>query len=301
MDNVIKVGMLASYDWILLKNSIPRIYDDADRIVIAVDKERRTWAGNKFDIPDSFFHWIKSIDKQQKIEIYEDDFFVPHLSPMENDTRERNLLARFMGEGGWHIQIDADEYFLDFNVFVGKLKELEADSPISVFCRLLPLIKKINDGYLLVDFKNSDYETFPVATNNPVYMSARRNEDPFVLFDDLVVHETWARSDDELKAKLDNWGHRDDFHVQSYYNLWLALDEHNCRYISDFHPLESRLWPSLKFVRGRDVDSCLENIIEDYENKIAGESEVDPSTNIKEKKSIVSLIAANITKFFIKE
>jgi hypothetical protein len=33
---------------------------------------------------------------------------------MECDTRERNMLAKYMGEGGWHVQIDADEYFADF-------------------------------------------------------------------------------------------------------------------------------------------------------------------------------------------
>lgn len=45
------------------------------------------------------FEWVKSIDTEGKISIYEDDFYVPGLSNRENDTRERNMLARFMGEG----------------------------------------------------------------------------------------------------------------------------------------------------------------------------------------------------------
>jgi hypothetical protein len=299
-DNTIKVGMLAAYDWNLLKSSIPRIYNEADLIVIALDKERRSWAGNKFNIPDHFFQWIKSIDEEHKIEIYEDNFFVSRLSPMENDTRERNLLARFLGDGGWHIQIDSDEYFLDFGAFVKKLKNLDTEGPITICCRWLPLIKKINDGYLLVDFKDKNYETFPVATNCPVYVSARRNEAPAIFFDDLVVHETWARSDDELKTKLNNWGHRDDLNVESYYNLWFALDEHNCRYISDFHPLEPQLWPSLKFVRGQDIDCCLANIMEDLNNELAGENDVDSEIRKVGKKSIISRIAANINNLFMK-
>jgi hypothetical protein len=39
MKREIKVGMLVSYDYESIKNSLPPVYDYADRIVLAVDKD----------------------------------------------------------------------------------------------------------------------------------------------------------------------------------------------------------------------------------------------------------------------
>ena len=60
--NKIQVGFLISYDYELLKNALPRVYDDADTIFLAIDKQRKTWNGASFSINDSFFLWIKEFD-----------------------------------------------------------------------------------------------------------------------------------------------------------------------------------------------------------------------------------------------
>jgi len=106
---LIKVGFLVSYDYNYLRTSLPLVYAEADSVSLAIDKQRRTWNGGSFTIDDAFFEWLKSMDTKKKIRIYEDDFFDPNLSAIENDSRERNMLAKFMGEGGWHVQVDADE------------------------------------------------------------------------------------------------------------------------------------------------------------------------------------------------
>lgn len=36
------------------------------------------------------------------------------MSTIDLDTRQRNMMAKVMGEGGWHLQIDSDEYPIDF-------------------------------------------------------------------------------------------------------------------------------------------------------------------------------------------
>lgn len=109
----IKVGYLVSYDYQLMEYSLPTVYQCSDQIYLAIDKNRKTWRGNTYELPNTFFEWIKGVDKENKIHIYEDSFYFSNISPMELETRERNLLANFMGSGGWHIQIDVDEYFLD--------------------------------------------------------------------------------------------------------------------------------------------------------------------------------------------
>lgn len=117
---IIKIGFLISYDYQMLKTSLPLVYASADEIFLAIDYKRRTWSGNSFEISDDFFSWIEIFDKDKKIHIYEDDFYDPSLSVKDNDTRERNMLGIRMGSGGWHLQVDSDEYFVDFSMFVEK-------------------------------------------------------------------------------------------------------------------------------------------------------------------------------------
>ena len=51
---MIKVGYLISYDYELLFSSLPTVYDESDEIFLAIDKDRRTWAGNNFSLPSTF-------------------------------------------------------------------------------------------------------------------------------------------------------------------------------------------------------------------------------------------------------
>ena len=67
---MIKVGYLISYDYELLFNSIPTVYKEADEIFLAIDKDRRTWAGNNFSLPNTFFERIKELDTQKKNNIF---------------------------------------------------------------------------------------------------------------------------------------------------------------------------------------------------------------------------------------
>ena len=114
----IQVGFLFSYDYEKLKISIPLVYDDADAIFIAVDEEYRTWSGEVFKVEDQFFEWLNQYDSQKKITIYRDNFYVPELSAIENDNRERHRLSLKMGIGNWLIQVDSDEYFIDFKKLI---------------------------------------------------------------------------------------------------------------------------------------------------------------------------------------
>jgi hypothetical protein len=268
---IIKVGICVSYDWMLLKKSVPLIYTQADTICLSIDKLRRSWRGTRYEFDEGgFADWIASIDVDKKIDLYEDDFFIQGLSPMENDNRQRNLMGARMGNDGWFIQIDSDEYFLDFAGFKSYLLRenpdpREIDKPVNYCAFLIPLIKRNDDGYIYVDFKNRVPEFVPVATNRPVYLNARRNGHFNKLTPFFAVHETWARSEDELKFKMNNWGHSDqEFGQQSvkdsYYNLWSTLDEHNYKYITDFHPAKNSLWPRLAFCKASTIEELMRKI-----------------------------------------
>ena len=158
----INVGFLVAYDYDLLRISIPSVYEHADKIVLALDINLNTWSGNKFDVDDSFFKWIKEFDKDSKIEVFKEDFYIASNTAMQNETRERNLLASKMGEG-YCLQLDADEFVLDFKSLTEYLKKNESkisNNKIQICGYLTDIYKKVDGGYLFVNDVSSFYLGF---------------------------------------------------------------------------------------------------------------------------------------------
>lgn len=256
----IKVGFLVSYDYEYLKISLPLVYSDAGLIVLAIDKNRRTWQGETFELKEDFFDWVKKTDTQNKIRIYEDDFYVTTISALENDTRERNMLAAFMGEGGWHIQIDSDEYFLDFPAFVKYLQTQDqylnnpSANRIDICCFLVVLYKKTPKGFLYI---KGQYELCFAATNFPDYKKARTgiNKRKFVPF--LLLHQTWARSEEEIRMKFRNWGHNIDFDTSLYFKMWQQAGESNFHNFHNLHPLHPRQWKALGWIEAKQIQDII--------------------------------------------
>ena len=247
--STIKIGFLISYDYEFIKISLPQVYAFASEIYFAIDIDGKTWSGTNFKIPDDFWKWIIDYDAERKIKVYRDHFFVEGLRPMECDTRERNMLAKAMGPSDWYIQIDSDEYFVDFGSFVKRLKFYNTSAPTTISCRVITLFKRLESGYLLID---ESFETLSFATNNPVYNVARNNTtgNKIVNWPDVVLHQSWARESEEIKLKLNNWSHKDDFNTDSFFNLWKAIDEYNYAFLKSFHPLNPATWPKLSLVTG---------------------------------------------------
>lgn len=83
---------LISYDAEYLPDSIKSYYDYVDEIVLGLDKDRISWSGNKFSFnEDELWKQLQAIDKDDKINIIEDNFHRSRV-PIENDTHERNFL-----------------------------------------------------------------------------------------------------------------------------------------------------------------------------------------------------------------
>lgn len=285
----IKVGFLVSYDYQMLKTSLPLVYADADEIFLAIDYQRRTWSGNSFELPDEFFRWIVELDHEHKIQIYEDDFYDKNLTVKENDTRERNLLGARMGAGGWHVQIDSDEYFVDFSMFVEKLKRLHVSNPTTVHVPWISLFKKVEGGFLYI---KGEKEFCPIATNHPVYTDYRLNvTNQRVESDSIVVHESWARNENALEKKLTNWSHKDDFNVQSYFTLWKAIDSETAKYVRNFHPLTPKIWNSLQFVPSNDVEETFTYFKTEW-----SEGRLFSTFNPAEEKPLLQLVKERIKR-----
>jgi hypothetical protein len=265
-DAIIKVGYLVSYDWKLLEHSIPRIYSEADTITLALDKNRKTWAGNLFEFDEAGFHkLITRLDTQKKITLYQDNFFDSSLSTMQNEVRERTMLANQMGKGGWHIQLDADEYLLDFSAFVQGLKRIDTypnpetiKKPVNVTGNWITIIKKVPSGYLYIKPDTTNLELCVLATQVPCYQHGRGNGYFNIKSNLFIVHESRSRSDEEFYFKLKNWGHNQDFNTDSYFAIWKAIDEHNYKYIKDFNPTGKGVWPEIAFAPAKNIDELIE-------------------------------------------
>lgn len=251
----VNVGILVSYDYEFLKNSIPPIYEDADTITLAIDENLHTWNGDTFTIAPSFFEWLEAFDTKNKIKIYRDNFYIPELNALENDTRERNMLAKQMGEG-WTVQLDADEYFIDFKGFVQNLKKLDYSKPTQILGLLVIMFKTLDDGILYVD----GYKRFSLATNSPDYKKARNTRQMKVIAPYLVLHQTWARTEEELEIKLKNWGHTKDFDTAKYIDFWRSLTKQNYKQVKNFHPMQPKWWRRLKYIPGSNMQEVLENM-----------------------------------------
>jgi hypothetical protein len=253
----IKVGMLVSYDYEAIKNSLPLVYEYADKIVLAVDKDRKTWAGNPVTIAETFWEWIKEIDIQHKIEVYRDSFYVEGLTSMQCETRERNMLGKHMGKGGWHVQIDADEYFIDFKSFVDFLHELDIKKKHINYVTMewLNLYKKVSTGYLFIKGYSGGTA---IATTKPDYICARIIAHPKkVIYPQRIIHDSLARTEHDLLTKLNNWGHKDDFNTEGYFQYWKAINEENYMFVRNFHPTTPEIWSELNYIEAKDLPSLL--------------------------------------------
>ncbi len=264
----IQTGFLVSYDYEKLKKSIPPVYEHSDQIFLALDHENRTWTGNKFEINDSFFSWIEEFDTEKKIIIYKDNFYIPELSPIDNDTRERQMLGEKMGIGNWIIQIDADEFFLDFDKFVKTLKKHDRflDNPkknkVQFSGFLINIYKYLDKGLLYVD----DATKFMVATNYPNYKRARNTKERVIYVPHYALHETLSRTEEELAFKISNWGHKDEIN-SDFFTKWKLANETNYKQLKDLFYLNPKIWKSLGYFPSENLQDIKQFIIENQDLK----------------------------------
>lgn len=257
----IHVGFLLSYDFEKLYTAIPLVYENADKIFIAQDENFNTWNGNKFKVAPRFFDWLKEIDIANKIEIYKDNFYIPTLNAIQNDTRERHLLSLKMGIGNWLIQIDSDEYIPDFKGFVNQLKKYDyyldnpKENPIQISGFHVDIYKYLDDGLLYV--KNTCKVL--LATNYPNYKLARQSYERVIYVNTLVFHESLARMEEDLQFKLKNWGHNHELNTE-FLTKWKKANKDNFKEIQNVFYLNPKQWKSLGYLPTKDFFTVNENI-----------------------------------------
>jgi len=265
----IQVGFLMSYDYELLKKSIPPVYDLADTIFLALDHQKRTWSGNHFEVDSSFYEWLEQFDVKKKIVIYEDNFYVPEITGIENDTRERYMLALKMGVGNWLVQVDSDEIFIDFEKFVKRLRKYDSylinpeKHPIQFAGFHINVYKYLEDGLLYIDKPTK----LMLATNYPNYKCAKNTRERIIYDEDFVLHEGLARTEEELLLKLENWSHKKDINA-TFLEKWRSANKDNYQSIKDVFYLEPEIWKDLGYFPSKSLSELKKMVEEDTNLRI---------------------------------
>lgn len=53
---------------------------------------------------------------------------------------------------------------------------------------------------------------------------------------------SWGRNPEEIKQKLENWGHSKDFDTKKYFNIWDNVSLENYKEKKFLHPLGLKQW-----------------------------------------------------------
>lgn len=267
----IHVGFLLSYDYELLKKSIPPVYKAADAIFLALDEQQRTWKGNRFEISDSFYEWLKAFDVDNKIQIYRDNFYVPEINGIQNDTRERHMLGNQMGIGNWIIQVDSDEIIIDFEDFVRKLRKYDSflvnpeKHPIQFAGFHINVYKYLDEGLLYVNKPSK----FLLATNYPNFKYAKNTKSRIVYLPTYTLHEGLARTEEELKMKLVNWSHSHEIN-STFLEKWQKANKDNYKEIRDVFYLDPEIWPELGYFPTTNLEELKKIVSNDESLRIPG-------------------------------
>lgn len=250
----IKVGFLISYDYRYLFAAMPMVYDYVDEIILSFDSKRLTWSGEKWELPDDFFEMVKAIDVSNKVQFFESQFYLPEFSPIENETRQRNLISEMMGENCWKLQVDVDEYFIDFENVAKFLKRHDyflskpQYNAINLRANWVTLFKQTPNGFLYID----NHEHFSFATNRVGKHVFGRDltsiDNREIKTNFVAVHQSWAREPEEIWQKINNWGHKNDFDTKKYFDFWCGVNEDNYVNFVDLHPFHPKCWPRLQFI-----------------------------------------------------
>jgi len=228
---------LISYDWKYLLESIQSYYMIADEIILGIDESNLTWKKNEFKIENEFYDKLNVIDKDKKCKIIKDNFHL-YDNPMQNETYERNVLSSYCN-GRFIIAVDSDEIFLNVIEFDNWLKNKDNTFDLDFLCTWKTVYKKIGDELLIC----VPHETALLGTcHKNSYIKARHTGFKTVMSPLIVLHFSWGRTEDEIKTKMKNWGHADDFNSNEHLNIWKNVTLENYDKLKYFHPLKLKSW-----------------------------------------------------------
>jgi hypothetical protein len=164
--------------------------------------------------------------------------------------------------GNWIIQVDCDEYFLNFKNFVNDLRSHDhfLDNPeknkVQICAFTINLYKYLQQGVLYVEEVRSQ----KFATNFPNYKTGRNTKERVIYTKNILLHECVSRTEKEILEKFNNWGHSSEVDSEKFLKKWRAVNQDNFRNYQNFFYLEPEKWKNLNFVSGNSIEEINKNL-----------------------------------------
>ena len=264
----LKAITLLAYDTAFMLESIKTYIDIVDELYIGLDENRQTWAGSTYELEPGIEAKLKALSP--KVRILEEQFYIPGLNTMENDTRERNLISSHVDEVDYILSVDSDEFLLNPNELASWLRQ-QTEEDVCILGSWITVYKELDDAYLVIANKSGpDLGDVPIITDRTdCFVNARWTKQKYVMSPAVLLHFSWARSEAELRKKLVNWSHSDDFSTQQHLDLWLNANERTYKNYKNFHPVTPESWPALVLIEKTQLSAVAAELAREKSRGIA--------------------------------
>lgn len=262
-------------DIVWLERTLKSYYHLLDDLVIPVPDGGIGWNGVAVPVQDALAR-IRKVDHRGIARSISGEWVNPD-HPMRADTAQRQAaLDDLRGRVDWVIQLDNDEYLPDPEALLAAVDEAERRNLPAVEWPMRVLFRRTRKWVFEIVAENGQphYEyPGPVVVRPEVRLTdARRTEGEFlravvggdttslevrrpaeerehrwqtVTHQQAIIHNSWARTPKQIRAKLSSWGHAGDFGRKRYYWTRWWPTPLIWRIQRDFHPFSSGLWPRL--------------------------------------------------------
>ncbi len=261
-----------------LAETLPAYYPYVDELVVPYPADGLGWSGQPVPAA-SCLEAVRRVDGRGILRV------VPGtwrdvVDPLRGETAQRQAaLDAFSPDVGWVLQLDGDELLPRPQALLDALRVADTRRCDAVEWPMRVLYRRTHRGYLEVATTAGTpaYEypgpvavrrTTPLAsarrtagprlrvlvagdTSSPAVLRAPEPGEERVVAaapDDAIVHNSWARTLRQVRAKVRGWGHARDFSARRY--LWLVWwpSPLTWRAQRDLHPLFGAVWPRLRHV-----------------------------------------------------
>jgi hypothetical protein len=225
-----------------------------DRLVVSFDERHLSWNGSAIPVEDCL-NQLRRADVGCKIDLRSGHYSATDVHPMENETRQRRDALHAASTGAdWVIQLDGDEIVPDLATFVTMIERAETAGAVGLDYPSRWIYARLTDGRFLegctrwcraaasypgplavradaklVHARQCDGQLFRVdfrSRNTDPWRDRDHPVDTTVPLAAGVLHFSWVRTLEELNAKAEMSGHRDDADWRARIQRWQRHKRH---------------------------------------------------------------------------
>lgn len=211
----VAVMVLAYNEHRFIRACIAQFPDWIDRITVLVSEY--PWNGTRSEEAHKTWDILKNIDNH-RLECVKLNW--------RTEQDQRNWGLGRLSNFDWVLVVDADEFYTneDWETIRLVLPEVHLGCQTIVADKMTTYWKDINHRW---EPRDSHKPVIAVRPMRNVFSDKRSVTDDMRFDANVNLHHlSWVKSDKEIKQKIENWGHANDFDKEAWYsNTWLKWDE----------------------------------------------------------------------------